>query len=331
MHDSVYRALLEVVRTDLCRDPLGVLRGQPRNWLERKVRRPSLAAWRTCWESISAADHGQAALVISHDARITARCALAARIQRVRTPHVAWGFNFTSLPRGPQRRLMASAFKHIDRFVAYSTMEQRLYSEYFDIDPRRIDVLLWGVGTPQLDSPEAPLEQGEYICALGGNGRDYRSLFAAMERNPTITLHVVLRPENVAGLKVPPNVRLHVDVPLGTANNILAFSRFMVLPLAGVEVPCGHVTLVAAMYLRKAMVITHSLGVADYVKDGVNSLLVPAGDVDALAVRIRELWMDPQRAEYLGAAGLAFAKAYCCEQRIIDHLKLVLAEYGLPI
>jgi glycosyltransferase involved in cell wall biosynthesis len=306
-------------------------RSNPRNWLEQRVRRPSLAAWRTCWESVRAADQGEAALVITHDARITARCAMAARIQRVRTPHVAWGFNFTTLPRGAQRRMMASAFKDVDRFIAYSTMEQRVYSEYFDIDPRRIDVVLWGVGVPQVDSPVAPLEQGEYVCAVGGNARDYRTLFAAMERNPDITLHAVLRRDNVVGLKVPPNVRLHVDVPLGKANNILAFSRFMVLPLVGAEVPCGHVTLVAAMYLKKAIVTTQSLGVADYVEDGVNSVLVPPGDVDALALRIRELWTDPQRAENLGAAGLAFARANCCEQQIIDHLKRVLTEYELPV
>ena len=62
----------------------------------------------------------------------------------------------------------------------------------------------------------------------------------------------------------------------------------------------------------------------------MNCLLVPAGDVDALAVRIRELWTDLQRAERLGAAGLAFAKAKCSEQQIIDQLKLVLLDYGFP-
>ena len=62
------------------------------------------------------------------------------------------------------------------------------------------------------------------------------------------------------------------------------------------------------MYLKKAMVITNSLGVSDYVQDGVNSLLVPVGDADALAQRIRDLWNDPQRADQLGAVGLAFAR-----------------------
>ena len=78
--------------------------GNPRNWLERKITRPALASWRACWQSIRSADSGHAALVISHDARVTARVAIAARLQRVRIPHVAWGFNFTTLPRGAQRK-----------------------------------------------------------------------------------------------------------------------------------------------------------------------------------------------------------------------------------
>jgi glycosyltransferase involved in cell wall biosynthesis len=225
---------------------------------------------------------------------------------------------------------MASSFARVDRFIVYSTWERSLYAEYFEIDPRRIDVLLWGVGQPRVDPPDSAVEPGEYICALGGNGRDYRTLFAAMERLPEIPLVAVLRPENVAGLRVPPNVRLHHLIPNGKANNILAFSRFMVLPLAGTDVPCGHVTAVAAMYLKKALVITNSQGVSDYVQDGFNSLLVPVGDAAVLAERIRALWNDPQRADQFGTAGLAFARANCSEQQIIGHLRTVLQEYGLP-
>ena len=304
--------------------------GDPRNWLERMITRPALVSWRACWESIRAAQRQQAALVISHDARVTWRVAVATRMQGVRIPHVAWGFNFTTLPRGPQRHLMASAFAQVDRFIAYSTLERSLYAEYFGIDQSRIDVVLWGVGHPMVDPPDVPVEPGDYICALGGNARDYRTLFAAMERVPEIPLVAVLRPENVAGLKVPRNVRLHFNVGLGKANNILAFSRFMVLPLAGSDVPCGHVTLVAAMYLKKAMVITNSLGVADYVEDGGNSLLVPVADVDALALRIRGLWNDPGRAQQLGTAGYEFAISKCSEEQIIHHLRQVLLAYGLP-
>ena len=77
--------------------------------------------------------------------------------------------------------------------------------------------------------------------------------------------------------------------------------------------------------------LSNSLGVSDYVEDGVNSLSVPVGDADALALRIRELWGDPQRASQMGAAGHAFAVAHCSEDSIISHLKMVLLDYGLPV
>ena len=52
--------------------------GKPRNWLERTIKRPALAQWRACWESIQTARREHAALVISHDARVTFRCAVRA-------------------------------------------------------------------------------------------------------------------------------------------------------------------------------------------------------------------------------------------------------------
>jgi glycosyltransferase involved in cell wall biosynthesis len=304
---------------------------RPRNVLERRITRPALASWRACWQAVQAARRNRAVLLISHDARITFRTALAARLGRLRIPHVAWGFNFTTLPRGRHRKLMASAFAHVDRFIVYSTLERSLYAEYFDLDPGRFDVVLWGVGEPLVDSAAAARVQGGYISALGGNARDYRTLFGAIERTREIPLVVVAPPAAIAGLKVPPNVQVQSNVPRDVANNILAYSRFTVLPLAGADVPCGHVTLVAAMYLKKAMIVTRSSGVADYVHEDVNGLLVPAGDVDALAALIRDLWNDPSRCERLGSGGRAFAQAHCSEAQMIEHLKRVLLAYGLPV
>ena len=70
---------------------------------------------------------------------------------------------------------------------------------------------------------------------------------------------------------------------------VLYHSRFMVLPLINSKVPCGHVTIVAAMHLGKAMVVTSSSGVADYVTDDENAVTVPPNDVDAMASAIQRL------------------------------------------
>lgn len=305
-------------------------RANPRNRLERAVRRPNLAATRSCWEAVRCAQRNAAAMVISHDPRISYRCAAFMKLTGVSVPHVAWGFNFSSLPGGAVRRSMARAFARLDRVVVYSSMERSLYADHFGIDPKRIDVMLWGVGPPAPEPADTPLEQGPYISALGGNARDYRTLFAAMERLPEIRLVAVLRPENLAGLSPPSNVSLHFNVSKGTANNILKFSRFMVLPLDSSQVPCGHVTLVAAMFLGRAMIVSGSAGVADYVRDDENALLTPVGDAAALAQRIRALWEDPARRDRMGAAGLAFAREHCSEASVMAHLRRVLTDFGLP-
>jgi hypothetical protein len=67
------------------------------------------------------------------------------------------------------------------------------------------------------------------------------------------------------------------------------------------------------------------------VQDGVNSLLVPVGDATALASRIRELWNDPARCERMAAAGQAFAAVNCSEEQVVNHLRRVLLDFGLPV
>jgi hypothetical protein len=301
----------------------------PRNALERAVRRPDLALSRSCGEAVLAARRGGAKLLISHDPRATLRCGLSMRVTGAPLPHVAWSFNLSKLPTGLTRRLMVRAFSGVDRFVVFSTMERELYSREFGIPAEKIDVILWGVGEPPVDRPEVPVEPGDYISAVGGNARDYPLLMAAMARLPDVRLVAVMRPGNAAGLAVPPNVSVRVNRPLGETNNLVKHSRFMVLPLAGSQVPCGHVTLVNAMLLRKAFVVTDSSGVRDYVQEGVNCLTFEAHSVDDLARRVRELWDDPGRCSRLGENGRLFAEVHCGEAASRSHLDRVLNEFGV--
>jgi glycosyltransferase involved in cell wall biosynthesis len=103
----------------------------------------------------------------------------------------------------------------------------------------------------------------------------------------------------------------------------------MALPLAGSDVPCGHVTLVNAMLQSKAMVITNSSGVRDYIHEDVNALTCEANSPEALAARIRELWDDPERAARLGAGGRRFAEAHCTEASAMAHLDRLFQEFGV--
>jgi glycosyltransferase involved in cell wall biosynthesis len=302
---------------------------KPRNYLEKKIHEPNLAMIRASWQAVRAAKRIEADLLITHDPRVSFWCALFANLLGLKAEHIAHSFNFPDLPRGLKYRLMKWAFAtNIRQFIVYSKLEKQLYSNYFQIPGDRFEVVLWSVGTPKTE-PAAPLEPGDYLCAMGGNARDYATLMAAMKQLPEIPIVVVVRPHNLKRLEVPPNVRVRVNLPTPQTMNLLKHSRFMVLPLRGSEVPCGHVTLVAAMHLSKAFIIMNSVGVSDYVIDGYNALTCEPFNPTALAATIRALWEQPAFCQQLGENGKQFAERYCSEESARLHLQNLLAEKGL--
>jgi glycosyltransferase involved in cell wall biosynthesis len=301
---------------------------KPQGFIEKYIRQPNLAMIRSCREAVKATQKNHADLLFTHDPRVSFWCAFFAERLGVKTEHIAYSFNFPDLPRGLKRRWMTSAFKNISRFIVYSKMEKQLYHDYFGIPLERIDVVLWSVGTPEV-SPQEPLESGDYICAIGGNARDYQTLMAAMEKLPDIPLVLVARPHNLKNLNIPSNVKVLVNIPKPHAMNIIKHSRFMVLPLTGSEVPCGHVTLVAAMHLGKGFIITNSSGVSDYVFHDHNAVTCEAFSADALADAISSLWKNPDKCQQLGENGLKFAQEHCSEASAREHLRNLLVERKL--
>lgn len=256
------------------------------------------------------------AILVAHGPRPAMYTAFFARLLSPRTPLLAYSFNYTDLPTGMAKLLMRSAFRKVDRFVVFSNAEKSLYSEYFSIPAEKIDMLHWGVALEDENNSTPPLIDAEYVCAVGSQGRDYATLFAAMRRIPTIKLVTVVHPENIAGLDIPENVEVRTSIPLQQAKNIMAHSQFMVLPLKDSKVPCGHVTAVSAMHMKKAIVCTDSVGIHDYVRHGENGLLVPAKDPVALAAAIQELASHRPRREKMAASSHFFSTRNCNEQAV---------------
>jgi glycosyltransferase involved in cell wall biosynthesis len=297
--------------------------------IERMIPKPDLARIRTCFTAALHAKRHNAAVFISHGPRIASWSEKFLRMLGFRGKHIAFSFNFTDLPHGYKRRMMAKSFRTIDRFAVFSTMEKHLYHEALGIPLEKIDFMHWAVQPPEVSDAEPPVEPGDYICALGGNARDYPTLMAAMEQLPAIKLVIVVRPHNLKGLTIPPNVKVYTDLDLHRTMNVLKHSRFMVLPLAGSEVPCGHVTLVSAMHLGKAFVITNSKGVQDYVQDGTTSITCEAKSVDAMVGAIRKLYEDQEFCNRLGRQGAAFAARDCSEPSTLAYVKNYFEKVGV--
>jgi len=55
-------------------------------------------------------------------------------------------------------------------------------------------------------------------------------------------------------------------------------------------------------------------GIPDLVVHGKNGYLIPVGDVENLAVRIKEFLDDPGKREKMGNAGRGYAAGYSSEK-----------------
>lgn len=289
-------------------------------WLPRRMTLSRLLAGHRATHMLG---EGPAVLV-THGPRPALYGALLANRQSPDLRHLAFSFNYTDLPIGMTRRLMARALQSVERFVVFSQMEREIYSGYFDLPAERFDMLHWGVRAPDVDLKAAPAVAGDYICALGSQGRDYKTLLHAMRRLPQLRLVIVAAPGNLAHLAIPANVTVKTDIPLAQAMNILAHCRFMVLPLQGSKVPCGHVTIVSAMHLGKAVIATNSSGLEDYIAPQVSGLTCAAHDDAALATAIQSLHEDPALSLQLGLSGQRFARLHCSEERVVEYFRQFL-------
>ncbi|MES3012823.1 MAG: glycosyltransferase family 4 protein [Pseudomonadota bacterium] len=304
---------------------------EPLRWRHASTREVAVPGWvpkPQSWRRLVAANRAAtmlsapSAMLVSHGPRMTmyGSFALAARLRP--RHHLAYAFNFTTLTMAAStHRVLRSAFRRIDRFVVFSTMERRLYADFFDLDIARFDMLHWSVKRPVADPVRDPSLPDAYVCSIGSQGRDYATLMAAMALLPRIRLVVVASPESLHGLSIPPNVTVRFNVPLPQTMAILQQARFSVVPLLGTEVPCGHVTLVSAMHLGKASIVSESTGIADYVQDHANGLTVPPFDPAALARAVEHLWNDAALNARLADQARAFAEQNCSEQSAVDYLE----------
>ena len=267
----------------------------------------------------------KADLILSFDAGLAALLELARRALRVRTPHVSYFLNFDRLPTGLRQVRQARLFRTVNRFTVSSTMERQLYANHFGIDPARIDVLLWGVNAPV--ASDARPTGADYVCAVGGNARDYTSLMAVAAARPAIRFIVVVRPANLDGLTVPPNVETLCNIPYADAMAVVQGARLMALPLVATDTPCGHVTIVSAFYLGTPVVVTASSGIDDYVCNGETGLVAIPGSVESLGSAIDRVWNDPELAGQLCGAAKDFVEAHCTEVNYPPHVRKMLSAY----
>ena len=288
-----------------------------RNAFERRMPFPHMGRVRAGIEVRRTLGTRPADFIITHGPHLAFYTASATG-KRDGTRHCAISFNFTDLPGPALRRLMIRAFRGIERFAVYSKMEVGLYSRLFEIPEERFDFVRWSVAPP-IERPGPRVIAEPYFVALGGEARDYATLAETARSMPSTRFVFVVRPHNLAKLSLPDNVTVHVNLPFNEAWSLVCHAEASLVPLRTASTPNGHVTIVGAMHLGKAQIVTRSSGVTDYVEHEKTALLVPPRDSRAFRLAIERLRDEPAFVERLGTNARAFALANCNEQVMIDY------------
>jgi glycosyltransferase involved in cell wall biosynthesis len=161
----------------------------------------------------------------------------------------------------------------------------------------------------------------------GGNGVVWLGLMVPVKRLDVLAEAMALLPEVAASFAgsgpsvpvVPPNVTLPGFV--ADVRPLLAGADVLALPSAAENCP---LVVLQAMAAGVPVVASGVGGVPELVVDGETGLLVPPGDVAALADALRNLLRDKGLRDRMGAAGRARVERAFTLDRCVDGL---LASY----
>ncbi|QIM21333.1 glycosyltransferase [Phycicoccus sp. HDW14] len=167
------------------------------------------------------------------------------------------------------------------------------------------------------------------LLAVGQDrGRDYATLVEAV-RGTDLTLDVVCKPENLDGLDLPPNVRVHGTVPLPTYREMLRRAQVVAVPTRDLAYPTGSSVALEAASSGCAVAVTGTRAMRDYFTDDETAVLVREGDVDGWRASLTALRDDPQRRARLGAAARRSVEERFNADHMWTELDDVVRERGI--
>lgn len=207
------------------------------------------------------------------------------------------------------RRLYLNAFHHVtDEVICYGHKEHLLLQHDLGLQKPRVWFVPFGVDTNTL-IPQDPSTGQTIVCVGADPHRDFHSLFILAERHPmtpflVITSRAHQRKWKRLKVSIPTNVTLQYDLPFVETMEAVSQSKFVVLPVFENSYSGATTTLLQAMALGKAVIVTKTGAIADgyHLAHEQNVLFVPPEDIEALDVAFTRLSTDPALRMALGAA-----------------------------
>jgi glycosyltransferase involved in cell wall biosynthesis len=188
--------------------------------------------------------------------------------------------------------------------IVHSRNEVEKYGKIFSGSPVKFMFVPWGTSMERrsqfVGDAAFALGKERRIVSAGRSGRDYGTLFRATEALD-IELRVICdflteKPAEDTAARISILRKCYGDDYLRE----LVDASVVVIPLAVDDISAGQMVAIQSMALGKAVIITDTPTVRDYVIDQHDAILVPQSDPIALRQAISNLLAAPQERERLG-------------------------------
>jgi glycosyltransferase involved in cell wall biosynthesis len=233
----------------------------------------------------------------------------AARGRRLPVVVINFGLNLIWRRASPARRVvLRRSLRSAARVICLGVAQQQELIEEAALDRER--VLSMPIPVDDVFFTPAPAAASAGVVAVGKDlARDYATYAEAM-RPLDVDARVVAHPRNLEDVALPDNVRLLRDLSFVQLRDEYARAACVVLPQRSDAYPFGSeggglTALLEAMAMAKPVVASDRAILHDYVDDGVEALLVPPEDPQALREAVERVLGDPELARSLGAAARA--------------------------
>jgi glycosyltransferase involved in cell wall biosynthesis len=268
----------------------------PRSSGRRSVSQ-SMRHVRAAMPKISKAD-----VVLSDGEHLGIPLAVAMAALRMNTPHVCIGHHLLT----PSKQRVFKALKpqhHINRIVVHSHNQIELLRSSLPgvapivcTVPYAVDVDFW--------SPRGGRPSPNLVASAGKEHRDYATLVAALPDDADLFV-AEDSPFSPAARGQAPEAwparvgRGSLD-PRGL-RDLYERAAVVVVPVLDTNFPAGITTLLEAMAMAKAVIVSGTDALVEVVDDGRSGVVVPPGDVGRMAAAIEVLLADAERRRALGA------------------------------
>jgi glycosyltransferase involved in cell wall biosynthesis len=243
-------------------------------------------------------------LIVSGNDSAAAALIEARWLFRFRTPIVIWDFS-PAIEWRVRLFTQNRTIPQVDGIIALNEIQRPHVAERWGAHVPVIVVGHW------VDTDFYwPEPMGDTILAVGDDlGRDYPTLLSALEHLPERTIIRTSQPLKLSETKHRAVTIMRERITPVAFRGLYAASRFVVVPLkADTRNASGISTILEAAAMGRAVVVSDSDGIREFVRHDETGLVVPANDPAALRAAIEKLLLDPETSARLGREARRFVE-----------------------